>query len=83
MQNHLEMFEFNENYACLKFDLYGIFTTHKYTFYKKNFTSFTCKARVTTSKYIFCGNSSVMWFTIYFVENGTLKVILSPEIQRC
>ena len=24
MQNHLEMFEFNENYACLKFNIYGI-----------------------------------------------------------
>ena len=43
------MFEFNENYACLKFNLCYIFTAHKYTFHQKNLTNFTCKARVTPS----------------------------------
>ena len=49
VQNCLEMFEFNENYACLKFNLYWIFTTHKYAFHTKNFINLMCKARVTTS----------------------------------
>ena len=48
-QTCAEMFEFNENNACLKFNLYCIFTTHKYTFHKNNVTNFPCKARVTTS----------------------------------